>query len=140
MSSRDWIDREEQWARGNWMDTFSLLGQYLQTKLDRPIGIETRVNGEVRQDSDTPDLFFDVPELISTASDFFTLHPGDVIATGTPPGTASETVEFEKWGEEVSDLALDPGDTGEIGYRHLHRLPSLEARDETPFGTTARER
>jgi 2-keto-4-pentenoate hydratase/2-oxohepta-3-ene-1,7-dioic acid hydratase in catechol pathway len=106
VSSRDWIDREDQWARSKSMDTFSPLGPYLQTELERPIVFETRVNGEVRQQSDTSDLFYDLPELISTASEFFTLHPGDVIATGTPPGTAGEDVEYEKWGGKRSATSL----------------------------------
>lgn len=114
VSARDWIAREDQWARGKSMDTFSPLGPYLQTELDLPVGLTTRVNGEVRQDSDTSDLFFDLPELIAEASRYFTLQPGDVIATGTPPGTAAEDVPFDAWDEQVSDLALNPGDVVEV--------------------------
>lgn len=122
VSSRDWIAREEQWARGKSMDTFSPLGPYLQTELELPVGLKTRVNGDLRQGSDTSDLFFDVPELIATASEYFTLYPGDVVATGTPPGTAGETVPFEQWGEAVSDIALDPGDVVEVDVEGVGTL------------------
>ena len=44
------------------------------------------INGELRQDANTRDLIFDVPEIIATISQGITLHPGDVIATGTPAG------------------------------------------------------
>ena len=44
------------------------------------------VNGEIRQDANTDDLVLGVPELIELASSFYTLHPGDVILTGTPQG------------------------------------------------------
>ena len=114
VSSRDWLDREHFISRGKSIDTFGPIGPYLQTELEQPIGVETRVNGEVRQDSDTSDLFFDIPELVATASEFFTLHPGDVIATGTPPGTASEDIAFEDWGTDTTPLALTPGDVVEV--------------------------
>jgi 2-keto-4-pentenoate hydratase/2-oxohepta-3-ene-1,7-dioic acid hydratase in catechol pathway len=122
VSARDWIAREDQWARGKSIDTFSPLGPYLQTELNLPISLTTRVNGDVRQDSDTSDLFFGVRELIAEASRYFTLQPGDVVATGTPPGTAGETVPFEEWDEQVSELALDPGDDIEVSVEGAGRL------------------
>jgi len=114
VSSRDWLHHEHFVSRGKSIDTFGPMGPYLETELDFPISIETRVNGDVRQDSDTSDLFFDIPELIATASEFFTLHPGDVIASGTPPGTAGEDVPHDAWGTATTDLALDPGDVVEV--------------------------
>jgi 2-keto-4-pentenoate hydratase/2-oxohepta-3-ene-1,7-dioic acid hydratase in catechol pathway len=48
--------------------------------------LELRINGEVRQHSNTRNLIFDVPKLIELASSFYTLHPGDIIMTGTPDG------------------------------------------------------
>ncbi|MDJ1433834.1 fumarylacetoacetate hydrolase family protein [Halostagnicola sp. A-GB9-2] len=114
VSSRDWLDREHFMSRGKSIDTFGPIGPYLETELDEPISVETRVNGEVRQQSDTSDLFFPIEELIATASEFFTLHPGDVIATGTPPGTASEDISYEDWGTDTTPLALEPGDVVEV--------------------------
>lgn len=71
-------------------DTYSLLGPCLVTadELPRPgeLGLELSVGGELRQRSNTRDLILGVPELIEFASRFYTLHPGDVIFTGTPEG------------------------------------------------------
>jgi len=114
VSARDWNVLEAQWARAKSMDTFSPLGPYLQTEIDLPLSLETRVNDKVRQRADTTAFFYDVPELVSIASEFFTLHPGDVIATGTVPGTAGEAVEHEEWSTAVPELALDPGDVVEV--------------------------
>jgi len=71
-------------------DTFSVLGPWLVTadSFGDPshVGFTLRVNGEIRQQSDTSKLVFSVPKLISWASEWYTLHPGDVIYTGTPDG------------------------------------------------------
>jgi 2-keto-4-pentenoate hydratase/2-oxohepta-3-ene-1,7-dioic acid hydratase in catechol pathway len=71
-------------------DTFSVLGPWLVTAdaFGDPahVGFTLRVNGEIRQQSDTSKLVFSVPKLISWASEWYTLHPGDVIYTGTPDG------------------------------------------------------
>lgn len=116
VTSRDWIIREDGQlrARGKGLDTFCPIGPYLQTDVDHPVDVIGRVNGEVRQDSDTSHLLFSVEELIADASRYFTLHPGDVIATGTPPGTAAEEVPFDEWDERSGDLALSPGDVVEV--------------------------
>jgi 2,4-didehydro-3-deoxy-L-rhamnonate hydrolase len=71
-------------------DTFAVLGPWLVTsdeivdpgKLD----LTLKVNGEVRQAANTASLIFDVPRLVEYASSAYTLHPGDVIMTGTPEG------------------------------------------------------
>lgn len=72
------------------IDTYSVLGPWLVTadEIADPgqLGLELRVNGEVRQRANTRDLVVDIPRLIAWASDYYTLHPGDVIFTGTPDG------------------------------------------------------
>jgi 2-keto-4-pentenoate hydratase/2-oxohepta-3-ene-1,7-dioic acid hydratase in catechol pathway len=72
------------------VDSYSVLGPWLVTADEIPnpgeLDIEIRVNGEVRQSSNTRNLIFDVPKLIELASSFYTLHPGDIIMTGTPDG------------------------------------------------------
>lgn len=74
-------------------DSYTVLGPWLTTadELPQPSGLafSIRVNGEIRQQSNTSDLILGVPELIEFASSFYTLHPGDVIITGTPEGVAS---------------------------------------------------
>lgn len=71
-------------------DSYSVLGPWLVTpdEIAAPSGLafDLQVNGEIRQRSNTSDLIIDVPGLIEFASRFYTLHPGDVIFTGTPEG------------------------------------------------------
>ncbi len=72
------------------IDTYTVLGPWLVTADELPdpsaIGMELKVNGEVRQHANTRDLIIDVPDLIAFASSFYTLEPGDVLFTGTPEG------------------------------------------------------
>jgi 2-keto-4-pentenoate hydratase/2-oxohepta-3-ene-1,7-dioic acid hydratase in catechol pathway len=79
--------RDRQWARAKSFDTFCPLGPWIETELDPlNVGVSSRLNGETMQDSNTNDLIFPVPELISFLSQNFTLIPGTVILTGTPSG------------------------------------------------------
>ncbi len=72
---------------GKGFDSFCPLGPVIATGLNhRNLAIATRLNGEVRQSSNTSDLVFDVPYLVSYISQAITLRPGDVIITGTPQG------------------------------------------------------
>jgi 2-keto-4-pentenoate hydratase/2-oxohepta-3-ene-1,7-dioic acid hydratase in catechol pathway len=77
---------------GKSFDTFCPAGPALVTVdefvWNKPLKMSTKVNGEIRQQSDTSDLYFDIEELVSYASRAMTLHPGDVIATGSPAGVA----------------------------------------------------
>ncbi len=73
-------------------DSYSVLGPWLVTADEIPdpgsLDLEIAVNGETRQKSNTRHLILGVPQLIELASSFYTLHPGDVILTGTPEGVA----------------------------------------------------
>lgn len=75
---------------GKSFDTFAPMGPYLVTadelNLDAPFHLRTTVDGQVRQDNDTSDLVFGFEELVSYASQFMTLFPGDIFATGSPAG------------------------------------------------------
>lgn len=72
---------------GKAYDSFCPLGPVIVTDLDpSSLRIRARINGETRQDSNTSDLLFDVPALVSYLSQSITLEPGDVIITGTPAG------------------------------------------------------
>jgi 2-keto-4-pentenoate hydratase/2-oxohepta-3-ene-1,7-dioic acid hydratase in catechol pathway len=89
VTARDLQRRHRQWLIGKSLDTFGPMGPWLAcvNELD---GAHTRVrcwvNDELRQDARTEDLIFDIPTLVSTISAGITLHPGDIIATGTPSG------------------------------------------------------
>jgi len=87
VTARDLQHRDNQWARAKGCDTFCPLGPFIATELDPGnVRIQSRVNGETRQDSNTADMVFSIPELISFITQAFTLEPGDVILTGTPSG------------------------------------------------------
>ncbi len=92
VTARDKQAAHGQWFKGKSFDTFGPMGPCLVTKdeFGSPSGhrIALRVNGETRQDSNTSDLLFDVPKIIESLCASLTLHPGDVIATGTPSGVA----------------------------------------------------
>jgi len=89
VTARDLQRRHKQWFLGKGIDGFGPMGPWIVTadEIDgSKLSIRCRVNGEVRQDSNTADLIFDVPALIEAISKSVTLAPGDVIATGTPEG------------------------------------------------------
>lgn len=79
-----------QWTRGKSFDTFAPTGPLLVSadEVDDPqeLSVRCEVNGAVMQSSSTADMIFPVAELIAFISRSMTLHPGDIIATGTPPG------------------------------------------------------
>lgn len=90
VSARDVQFADVQWVRGKSFDTFCPLGPAVVTADEigdpQALGLRTRVNGEVVQDSNTSEMVFNVAELVSFCSRSFTLEPGDVILTGTPWG------------------------------------------------------
>lgn len=86
------LEHGGQWSKGKSCETFNPLGPWLQVfepgqDLDS-LGLELAVNGEVRQRATTKDLIFGVAEVIRYLSQFMVLEPGDLVNTGTPPGTA----------------------------------------------------
>jgi len=90
VSARDWQYRVRQWLTAKSFDTFAPIGPWLVTPDEIPDPHDLRVsltlNGKTMQDSNTRDLIFGIPALISHISQIFTLKPGDIISTGTPPG------------------------------------------------------
>ena len=92
VSARDWQLNKpgKQWMAGKTFDTFAPTGPHLVTADEVPdphaLRIRLRLNGETMQDSNTDQLIFGVPFIISYLSQIFTLQPGDLIFTGTPPG------------------------------------------------------
>jgi acylpyruvate hydrolase len=90
VTARDLQRSESQWARAKGLDTFAPCGPWLVTTDEIPdphaLDIQLRVNGELRQDSNTGDMIFKIPELIEFISQDLTLKPGDIISTGTPAG------------------------------------------------------
>jgi 2-keto-4-pentenoate hydratase/2-oxohepta-3-ene-1,7-dioic acid hydratase in catechol pathway len=117
VSARDVQFADEQWVRGKSFDTFCPLGPYLLTtdEVPDPHGLRIRcwVNGELRQDSNTRELVFKVPQLLAYISRTCTLMPGDIISTGTPGGVGV----FQE-----PPVFLKPGDVVEVEIDKLGRL------------------
>ncbi|HHV57393.1 MAG TPA: fumarylacetoacetate hydrolase family protein [Firmicutes bacterium] len=87
VTARDLQVRDVQWTRSKSYDTFAPLGPWIETELDPgDLAIKLTVNGVLKQNSSTRFMIFKVPQLVSFISQVMTLVPGDVIATGTPPG------------------------------------------------------
>jgi acylpyruvate hydrolase len=90
VSARDLQFADKQWVRGKSQDTFCPIGPFITTadEVGNPhvLKIECRVNGVTLQSSNTDQLIFNIPKIISYLSQGITLEPGDVIATGTPAG------------------------------------------------------
>jgi 2-keto-4-pentenoate hydratase/2-oxohepta-3-ene-1,7-dioic acid hydratase in catechol pathway len=100
VTARDLQRIDGQWTRAKSFDTFCPLGPRIVSNIDpKNLSIITRVNGTVKQNSNTKNMIFDVFELVSFISEIMTLLPGDVIITGTPPGVgaieAGDVVEVE---------------------------------------------
>ncbi|GAA3639347.1 fumarylacetoacetate hydrolase family protein [Microbacterium awajiense] len=87
------LERGGQWDKGKNCDTFNPLGPWIVSADEIPdpqaLELRLRVNGELRQNSSTADMIFDVDHLVWYVSQFMTLLPGDVINTGTPQGVGS---------------------------------------------------
>lgn len=90
VTSRLLQQRHNQWVIGKGLDTFCPMGPWILTADEvadpAALRVETRINGELRQDATVADLIFDIPTLIEVLSRTMTLLPGDIIATGTPAG------------------------------------------------------
>ena len=90
VTARDLQKKDGQWTRAKSFDTFCPIGPYIVTGIDaHDLKIELYLNNEVRQSSSTCNLIFAIEYLVSFISGIMTLYPGDVVATGTPPGVGS---------------------------------------------------
>ncbi len=122
LSVREFQFLSSQWMLGKSLDGFCPVGPYLVTsdEIDDPdqLSISCSVNGETRQQSSTADMIFNCAELISFASQYMTLEPGDVILTGTPEGVIMGLPEDEReW--------LKPDDEVSVEISGLGRLTTI---------------
>jgi 2,4-diketo-3-deoxy-L-fuconate hydrolase len=125
VSERAWqSERQGQWTKGKSHDTFAPMGPWMVTSDEIAdsgnLGMRLSVNGVSRQDGSTRTMIFDVPHLVSYLSHFMTLHPGDVITTGTPPGVGLGM---------KPQLYLKPGDVMRLeidGLGHQQQTVVLE--------------
>lgn len=108
------LERGGQWVKGKSNDTFAPLGPFMATidEVGDPqdLHLWLKLNNEMLQDSNTNDMIFDIPTILSYLSNFMTLLPGDVISTGTPAGVG---LGFKP------PRYLKPGDVVELGIENL---------------------
>ena len=119
VTARDLQRGDVQFTRAKGFDSFCPLGPWVETDLDPDDfstgrGVQTWLNGELKQDGSTADLIFDVPTLVAYVSSVMTLLPGDVILTGTPEGVGP----------------MQPGDEVEVSVAGIGNLTNrVVARD-----------
>ncbi len=107
VTARDLQPKHGQWTVAKGFDTFCPYGPFISDEVDPSnLAIESRVNGEIRQASNTSNLIFSIPYLVSYLSTVMTLLPGDIILTGTPGGIGP----------------MDRGDTVEVTIEGLGTL------------------
>ncbi len=105
-------ERSGQWSKGKSSDNFGPIGPWLVTRDEVPdpgnLHMWLDVNGKRMQDGSTATMVYKVPFLVSYLSQFFTLHPGDVVSTGTPPGVGlgMKPPQYLKPGDVV-DLGIE---------------------------------
>lgn len=110
------MERSGQWTKGKSCDTFAPIGPWLVTPDEvgdpQNLGMWLTVNGETMQDGSTKTMVYGVAFLVSYLSRFMSLHPGDVVSTGTPPGVGLG-MKPQRY--------LKPGDVVELGIDRLGR-------------------
>jgi 2-keto-4-pentenoate hydratase/2-oxohepta-3-ene-1,7-dioic acid hydratase in catechol pathway len=121
-SARDLQHASSQWMLGKSLDGFAPIGPWLVTadQVGDPnrLRIECRVNGEVRQSSNTADMVFNCASLVSYASRHFTLKPGDILFTGTPEGViAGYPKERQVWLKAGDQVTSTIETLGELEFR-----------------------
>ena len=114
------------WTKGKSCDTFGPIGPYLVTADEVPdpqnLNLGLKVNGQVMQEGNTSNMIFTVAEIIEHLSSLMTLHPGDVIITGTPPGVAM--------GIKPTPIYLKVGDKMEVWVEGLGSQTQIVGQDK----------
>jgi 2-keto-4-pentenoate hydratase/2-oxohepta-3-ene-1,7-dioic acid hydratase in catechol pathway len=108
------LESTGQWTKGKSADTFGPIGPWLVTKDEVPdpqnLNLWLKVNGQQRQNGTTKTMIFTVAHIVSYLSRFMSLHPGDIISTGTPPGVGMG---------QKPQVFLKPGDKIQLGVQGL---------------------
>ncbi|MDR0911026.1 MAG: fumarylacetoacetate hydrolase family protein [Methanobrevibacter sp.] len=118
ITARDIQRKEIQWTRAKSFDTFAPIGPWIETNLNpKNQKITTKVNGEIKQESNTKNMIFSPYKLVEFISSIMTLLPGDIISTGTPPGVGN----------------LNIGDNVEIAIEDIGILKNFVKADNPPI-------
>ena len=122
ISARDLQMLTGQWLLGKTLDKFMPIGPYLVTtdEIGDPQTMQVRcwLNGELRQDSNTSDMIFSVAEVLSYASHYMTLEPGDIISTGTPEGVILG-MEPKVWMKPGDETVVKIGSLGRLSNKMI---------------------
>ena len=119
VTARDLQRKDNQWTRAKGFDTFGPVGPWIvpQAEVDlSQLRVQTRVDGVLKQNGSLMDLLFGLDVIIAYITEFMTLEPGDLIATGTPPGVG----------------ALEPGSVVEVEVTGVGRLENRVIGKEGP--------
>jgi 2-keto-4-pentenoate hydratase/2-oxohepta-3-ene-1,7-dioic acid hydratase in catechol pathway len=120
ITDRELQRRTSQWLLGKTLDRFLPLGPYLVTadEIEDPqqLSVRSWLNGELRQDSTTADMLFSAAQIISYASRYMTLKPGDIILTGTPEGVILGKTE-KIWMKPGDEITVEVGGLGRLTNR-----------------------
>ena len=120
------MERSGQWVKGKSCDTFGPIGPWLVTtdEISDPqnLGLWLEVDGHRYQDGTTSTMVYGVAHLVAYLSQFFTLEPGDVISTGTPPGVGI--------GVKPNPVYLQPGQEVRLGVDGLGEQRQITVADE----------
>lgn len=115
-----------QWTKGKSCDTFGPIGPWLVTQDEIPdpqsLSMSLKVNGEQMQTGNTGTMIFTVAQIISHLSELMTLHPGDIISTGTPPGVGAA--------KKPKPIFLKQGDVMELQISGLGQQRQLIGQDQ----------
>ncbi len=116
VTARDLQKKDGQWTRAKSFDTFAPVGPAIETELDPDNqNIFLKLNSKIKQHSNTKNMIFGVEELLEFISHIMTLNPGDIIATGTPPGVGP----------------MQPGDRIEAGVKDIGVLENQIIRPQS---------
>lgn len=126
ISMRDWQSRTNQWFQGKNFEAGTPVGPYLVTpdEIDgaQDLRISCSINGEIMQDGRTSDLLFNPAELVAYVSQFTTLLPGDLIASGTPSGVGMAKVP-KRFLQDGEVLVSEIEGIGQLSNRFLATEP-----------------
>jgi 2,4-diketo-3-deoxy-L-fuconate hydrolase len=132
VSEREYqLERGGTWDKGKGCDTFGPVGPWLVTADEvgdpQALSMWLEVNAERMQSGNTRTMIFSVAEIVAYVSRFMTLHPGDLITTGTPPGVGL--------GRKPSPVFLKPGDAVSLGIEKLgvQRQRVISWQEESPL-------
>ncbi|WP_264740853.1 fumarylacetoacetate hydrolase family protein [Cytobacillus firmus] len=136
VSARDLQFADGQWSRGKSADTFAPIGPAVVTKDEagdpHNLNISLRLNNEIMQDSNTKNLIFKIPYIVSFLSQSMTLKPGDLIATGTPPGVGMGR-DPQVWLKEGDQISITIENIGTLNNTvEKHKLLQKKNNYEDP--------